>query len=308
MLFMGYGRIGIYALDTLISCGAEIVGVVPRASDRHIRHDTPSLYTRASELGLHIFPYTSPHDPSFLEEAAVLQLDYVISVQYDRILKDALIAIPEKGVLNLHFAPLPRLRGCFPTKWAIINNESSGVTLHYIDPGIDTGPIIAQKVVNLEPSETDATLYAKLVEAGELIMDEYTDAIVACNLPEAVVQDDARSSYYPKDIPHGGVIDWNKGAVWVERFIRAFTFEPYPAAKTFLGAHEIQIRYPITIEKGAPGIPAGHFVFESDETLKVSCGDDSIIVHTVLLNGEEKPVCMLKDVISGSPVFAERPS
>jgi len=307
IIFMGFGEIGIFALDCLLAHGADIKGVLPRASDKQITDNTPSLFTHATRRGLNIYPYTNPSDPEFLRHIAHESPDYIVSVQYDRILKEPLIRLANRGVLNLHFAPLPRLRGCFPTKWAIINNESSGVTLHYIDPGIDTGAIIAQTIVPLAPDETDATLYRKLVAAGKALFADSAEQIVSFTLPPAEQQDDYRASYYPKAIPWNGIIDWSMGASRVERFIRAFTFSPYPAAKTFLGPQEIQIRYPVALCSRNMELPPGRFVFDTDDEILISCGADSLRVRQIIYRNSAVPVSELKNICGTSMQFEGHP-
>ena len=296
IIFMGFGEIGIFCLDRLIEQCADIRGIFPRASDRQITDRSRSLFTHASRLGLNIYPYTDPSDPVFLQHVAQESPDYIVSVQYDRILKPPLIRLPREGVLNLHFAPLPRLRGCFPTKWAIINNESSGVTLHYIDPGIDTGAIIDQTVVPLTRDETDYTLYGRLVEAGKALFAKNAQRIVSRTLPQAELQDNGHASYYPKAVPHNGIIDWSRGAEWAERFIRAFTFPPHPAAKTFYGPEEIQIRFPVQISAQDTGLSPGEFIFSAQNEILVSCGNDALRVQHILHAGRNVPVSELQSM------------
>ena len=138
VLYMAYGDIGRFCLAELQAGGFDIVGVFCRSSDRTERDDIPSVYTAARRAGLHVFAATDPNEPVFLDEARRLAPDLLLSVQYDRILKRPLLTIPRYGSYNLHFGPLPRLRGCFPTKWAIIEDAPAGVAFHCIDPGIDT--------------------------------------------------------------------------------------------------------------------------------------------------------------------------
>jgi methionyl-tRNA formyltransferase len=304
VLYMAYGEIGRFCLDRLLDHGFEVIGVFCRASDRRERDDTPSVYTAARCAGLHVFAATDPSDPAFLDEARELAPDLLLSVQYDRILKPPLLAIPRHGSYNLHFGPLPRLRGCFPTKWAILEDEPGGVAFHCIDPGIDTGDVIARAVVPLSPDETDATLYGRLVEAGKAVFVEQLGWMRALNAPPALPQNGEEASYHPKRIPFDGVIDWSRDAAWVERFIRAFTFPPYPAAKTWLEGREIQLRAPVGIGPDLPELRPGEIVFD-DGAATVRCGEGSLIVRTVLVEGRETPVSEL--ISDGNLVFQRQP-
>jgi methionyl-tRNA formyltransferase len=304
VLYMAYGEIGRFCLERLLDRGFEVIGVFCRASDRAERDDTPSVYTAARRAGLHVFAATDPSDPAFLAEARELTPNLLLSVQYDRILKPPLLAIPRHGSYNLHFGPLPRLRGCFPTKWAILEDEPGGVAFHCIDPGIDTGDVIARAVVPLAPGETDETLYGKLVEAGKAVFEEQLGWMRALNPPPALPQNGAEASYHPKQIPFDGVIDWSRDAAWVERFVRAFTFPPYPAAKTWLDGKEIQLRAPVGIGPDLPDAAPGEIVFDNGAAT-VRCGEGSLVVRTVLVEGREVPVSEL--VSGGHLLFQGQP-
>ncbi|HBL25613.1 MAG TPA: hypothetical protein DD490_02130 [Acidobacteria bacterium] len=278
VLYMAYGEIGRFCLTEMLAAGFDVVGVFCRAADRAERDDIPSVYTAARRAGLHVFGAVDPSDPAFLEEARGLAPDLLLSVQYDRILKPPLLAIPRHGAYNLHFGPLPRLRGCFPTKWAILENEPGGVAFHCIDPGIDTGDVIARSLVALAPDETDQTLYGKLVEAGKALFLQQLGWMHALTPPPALPQEESRASYHPKQIPYGGMIDWSRDAAWIERFIRAFTFPPYPAAKALLEGREVQIRAPVATGPDLPGLAAGAAQRHGDGSVTIQCGAGSLTV------------------------------
>ena len=297
VLYMGFGDIGVFCLARLLEAGFEVVGVLCRASDRDERDDAPSVYTFARRAGLHGFAATDPNAPGFLEEALRLQPDLLLSVQYDRILKPPLLSIPRHGAWNLHFGPLPRLRGCFPTKWAILDDEPGGVTFHAIDPGIDSGDVLAQTVVPLAPDETDETLYHKLQEAGKRLFVEQIPWMKELSPPPRRPQDPAAASYHPKQLPYDGVIDWQREAAWIERFIRAFTSPPYPAAKTWLGGREVEIRAPVAVGPDLPGRLPGEMGPGADGAVAVQCGSGSLSFHRVLLQGEERPAA---EILVGS--------
>ncbi|HEX6902224.1 MAG TPA: methionyl-tRNA formyltransferase [Thermoanaerobaculia bacterium] len=294
VLYMGYGEIGRFCLDELLRHGFGIAGVFCRANDRTETDAGPSVYTFARRSGLHCFSATDPGDPAFLDEARSLEPDLLLSVQYDRILKPPLLAIPRHGSYNLHFGPLPRLRGCFPTKWAILEDEPGGVAFHCIDPGIDTGDVIARTLVPLAPDETDETLYGKLVEAGKALFVEQIGWMRALAPPPALPQDPSAASYHPKRIPYDGVVDWSRDASWVERFVRAFTFPPYPAAKAVLRGEEVQLRAPVSVGPDLPGKTPGEVVFREDGAAAVACGRGSLVFRSFLKEGRERPASDLK--------------
>jgi len=288
VLYMGFGEVGVFCLARLLEAGFEVVGAFCRASDRTEREDATSVYSSARRAEVPCFAATDPNAPDFLEEARRLAPDLLLSIQYDRILKPPLLAIPRHGAWNLHFGPLPRLRGCFPTKWAILEDEPGGVTFHAIDRGIDSGDVLAQTIVPLAPGETDESLYQKLQEAGKRLFVEQIPWMKTLSPPSRRPQDPAAASYHPKRLPYDGRIDWSRDAAWIERFIRAFTFPPYPAAKTSLAGREVEIRAPVEIGPDLPGRLPGELVPRPDGAVAVQCGSDSLSVRRVLFQGEER--------------------
>jgi methionyl-tRNA formyltransferase len=287
VLYMGYGQVGLACLQNLLAAAFDVVGVFCRASDRcELVDDGGSVFTFARHRGLHCFAATDPSEPAFLAEATALRPDLLLSVQYDRILKPALLAIPTHGAYNLHFGPLPRLRGCFPTKWAIIEDEPAGVTFHCIDPGVDSGDIVDQEVVPLRPGETDETLYHRLQAVGHEVFRRQLGWMARLDRPPRQPQEAARSSYHPKRQPFDGIIDWGRDATWVDRFVRAFTFPPHPAAKTRLGDSVFEVLAPVSIGPSMPGARPGELTLAEGSRVAVACGDGSLLLDRVRLNGE----------------------
>jgi methionyl-tRNA formyltransferase len=297
VLYLGYGDIGVSCLAELLAVGCDVVGVLCRSSDRTESEQVSSVYSFARRARLRCFAATHASASEFLEEARRLQPDLLLSIQYDRILKPPALAIPRHGSYNLHFGPLPRLRGCFPTKWAILGDEPSGVTFHCIDPGIDSGDIVAQTIVPLAPDETDETLYRKLEEAGKRLFVEQIPWLRALSPPRRWPQDRATASHHPNRLPYDGRIDWSAEAAWIERFIRAFTFPPHPAAKTCLAGQEIEIRAPVAIGRDLPGRLPGEWEPKEKGGLAVQCGVGSLSFHHVLLQGKKRSAA---EVLAGT--------
>lgn len=302
VVYLGFGAVGVKCLDDLLDGGFEVAGVLCRTSDRSVTPgDATSVFTRATEAGLHCFPDVNPGSPEFLAKVEALRPDLLLSVQYDRILKAPLLAIPRHGAFNLHFGPLPRLRGCFPTKWAILENEPAGVTFHYIDPGIDSGDVVDQIIVPLNPDETDETLYHRLQEAGYQLFRRQLAWMKALDMPPRLPQDPAKASYHPKQLPFGGVVDWTNDATSVERFIRAFTFPPYPAAKTSIHGQDIEIAAPVEVA-GDLTLTPGQVMLQSDGRVAIGCGQGALLITQFLRGGQVVPAAELCSAEAGRSV------
>jgi methionyl-tRNA formyltransferase len=330
VLYLGYGACGCACLADLLAAGFEVAGVLCRASDRTDLARLPptpaprqavaervvtgqpgsSVFSYARQQELHCFADTDPGSPAFLNAVRGLAPDLLLSIQYDRILKPPLLALPRHGAYNLHFGPLPRLRGCFPTKWAILGDEPAGVTFHVIDPGIDTGDVVDQTVVPLAPDETDATLYHKLQAAAVPLFRRQLPWLRELRQPPRRPQLAAEASYHPKQIPYDGIIDWSRDAVWVERFVRAFTFPPYPAARTWWHGEAVEIRAPVALGGDLPGAAPGDLVLLPDGAIAVACGAGSLHVREVWMGGAARPASGLAPDPAGGArsAFGARPA
>jgi methionyl-tRNA formyltransferase len=189
-------------------------------------------------------------DGSQLKESAVLdrvretRADIAVSVLFSYIVNADFIGLFPKGCINLHPALLPHNRGSFPNIWSIISKTPAGVTVHYIDAGIDTGDVIAQKEVPVEVTDTGATLYRRLeVEGLELFKAIWPSisAGTSSRSPQA-----ARSGSYhrARDVEAIDAIDLEKSyrAEDLLNLIRARTFPPHKGAYFIHEGRKIYLR------------------------------------------------------------------
>lgn len=158
---------------------------------------------------------------------------YIASIYYKHIIKQHVIDSVKGNIFNAHAALLPRHRGRSAVPWAIVEGDRfSGVTYHYIDAGIDTGPIILQGVCQIDDDETQTTLFNKI---DKLVVDLFEPALhLAMTQFEGIPQQGQPT--YNSGVPYGGEINPNWPIGKIDRFIRAMQYEPYPAA-TFRGQY-----------------------------------------------------------------------
>ena len=151
----------------------------------------------------------------------------LISLEFDRIIPCD--RFKSKHLFNIHFSLLPKYKGMYTSAWPILNGEThSGVTLHVIDAGIDTGPIIDQVQFNIYNDDTCRDLYQEYTSHGITLFKRNIGNLLAGQY-NAVKQKAAFASYYAKDsIDYSNiVINVNKTAFEVRNQIRAFTFKEY---------------------------------------------------------------------------------
>ena len=158
-----------------------------------------------------------------------LELDYLFVIGWSQLCGAPLLATGQRGVIGYHPTPLPRLRGRAAIPWTILLDEKiTGGTLFWIDEGIDSGPILAQRFVHVVPGETATGLYALHTRLIDELLREAVP-LLAGEAPPRRPQDERCATWAAKRRPADGRIDWSLPAIEVHRLIRAIT-RPYPGA------------------------------------------------------------------------------
>tara|TARA_R110002073_G_scaffold192387_1_gene351174 strand:+ start:17987 stop:19159 length:1173 start_codon:yes stop_codon:yes gene_type:complete len=162
-----------------------------------------------------------------LNQIYEIEIDYFISLEFDQIIK------PEKlktnNIYNIHFSELPKYKGMYTSIWPILYADSrSGVTLHKIDSGIDTGDIVAQRLFSLDVSDRSQDCYRKYIENSKLLISEWFERVVNNNITYEK-QSAIESTYYStSSIDYTNLkINFKKTAWQIKRQVYAFSFRPY---------------------------------------------------------------------------------
>ena len=152
--------------------GEEIVGLV--LHDERIRSYSDEIVSASGLTECNVFEGSRLNELEIQESIRNLHPDIGLSVYFGYIFRHEVLGIFPKGIINLHPSYLPYGRGAYPNVWSIVDDTPAGATLHYIDAGIDTGDIISQRKVNIEPVDTGETLYRKLEDVStELFRDSW---------------------------------------------------------------------------------------------------------------------------------------
>lgn len=215
------------AVDVLIGATkiADRIVCLPAAADSGQDDWQPSLRKAASARGIEIVSLDWLRDRTDL---------LLLSVEYDRIFRPESFA--SHRLYNVHFSLLPKYRGCNTAVWPILNGEHEhGVTLHEIDSGIDTGPIIASRAFPVE-SMTSRQLYGRCLDLGAALALKWLPKLINGDY-RAVPQDHRAASTYRRAMLDYALreIDLGETVERVMRRIRAFTFPEYQRP-TFEGA------------------------------------------------------------------------
>jgi len=248
IVYLGNNWVGWQILRWLKEQNEEIVGLVihPPSKQKY----TKEILQVADLPSERVFDGSQLHNPELLAAIRKLAPDIGLSVLFDYILRREFLDIFPRGVINLHPALLPYNRGQYPNVWSIVEGTPAGVTLHYIDEGIDTGDIIAQKEVPVEPIDTGETLYRKLEKACVDLFKETWPLIRSGQAPRVPQRKGEGTYHRTSDVDKIDRIDLNRTYTARELIdiIRARTFPPYPGAYFEHQGRKIYLRLQLLYE------------------------------------------------------------
>jgi methionyl-tRNA formyltransferase len=204
-------------------------------------------------MGLLVRQPESLRDPSALAEFASLRAEAGVGVAYGQILRQEVLEIPPKGVLNVHPSLLPRHRGASPISAAILAGDpETGVTIIAMDPGMDTGPILAQRSLPIEDSDTTGSLTEKLAGVAASLLAETLPRWLSGEI-EPQPQDHSLATKAALLKKEHGAIDWVQPSVDIWRRVRAYN--PWPGAYTTVDGRLLRIwqAWPLASGGATPG-------------------------------------------------------
>jgi methionyl-tRNA formyltransferase len=283
MIFVGAVHEAVPALSVLLDSEAEVIEVVTLPAARAGgAAGFVDLEPLAAAHGAPVHRSTDINSPGSVDRIRSLRPDLIVVTGWSRLLSGELLAVPHRGCVGFHASLLPRNRGRAPVNWAILRGETmTGNTMMYLDAGADTGDIIDQRPVRIEPSDTCATVYDKVGAAGAEMLGCHLRALLdgtAPRRPQGWPGDTRRPDELPlpKRTPAMGITDWNRPAAAVHDWIRALT-RPYPGAFAFLGDRKVML--------WASAVPSGTAAFAADPLVAgrgkiLGCEPDGVRVGT----------------------------
>ncbi len=254
---MGSPEFALPTLRRLVESEQEVVGVVTQP-DRPAGRGRGLRPPPAKELaGAHGLPVLQPervNAPDALASLRVLAPDVIVIAAYGQILKQPLLDLPRRGVVNVHASLLPKYRGASPVAAALLaGEEETGVTILEVALALDAGPIVAQRALPIERRDTTGTLSEKLATMGADLLIEVLPAWERAEL-RCQPQDDAQASYAPLVRREDAVIDWSRAAVDVWRCVRAY--HPWPVATTSVDGEPLRILEAWPLDGEPDALPA----------------------------------------------------
>lgn len=290
------------ALKALVEAGHQVIAVVtqpdkPKGRGKEVQM-TP-VKIQAMEYGIPVYQPAKVREASFVEVLKGLEADAYVVIAFGQILPKAVLELPKYGCINIHASLLPKYRGAAPIQWCVIDGErETGITTMMMDVGLDTGDMLEKAVIPIEEKETGGSLHDKLSMAGgDLILSTLK------KLEEGTLvrtpQTDEGTCYAKMLTKSLGDIDWNQGAVSIERLIRGLN--PWPSAYTMWNGKTIKIWAADVIagreaaeflsESGVPaetGTAPGTVVCSDKRGLVVCTGGGLLSIRELQMEGKKR--------------------
>lgn len=286
---MGTPDFAVPSLDALFHAGYEIVGVVTapdRQAGRGLNLQQSAVKKYATEKGLRILQPEKLKSSEFAERLSELKADLQIVVAF-RMLPEVVWNMPPMGTVNLHASLLPQYRGAAPINHALIQGEKfSGVTTFKLKHAIDTGNILLQHKVEIEPDDNAGSLHDKLMNAGATLLLKTVRGLENSTLKEHEQQEpesEIELKHAPKIYKTDCNINWNQEAEQVHDFIRGLS--PYPAAYTQLGKLRIKI-LAAHFDTEQPEVARGKFLSDHKTYLKFAARNGFVWIDTLQPQGK----------------------
>jgi methionyl-tRNA formyltransferase len=301
IVFIGAGEIGVPTLRALLDSEHEVVAVVTQPDKpvgRERRIEPPPIKKEITRNGgfqtavgrsaagkpplLEVLQPAKIKDPQPIEAIRGITPDLIVVIAYGQILPRDVLEIPRVACLNLHASLLPRWRGAAPVQAAIAAGDcETGITVMYMDEGLDTGDILLQRNLEILPNDTGRSLHDRLAQIAPETLLESLRLLAAGNAPR-IPQANARATYAPKLKREHGQIDWSESAEAIERKIRAYN--PWPGAFMKVDRQNLKVFSASVVDlNGQSGE-----ILRRDKDLIVATGKGALSLAEVQLEGKRR--------------------
>lgn len=292
VVFMGTPDFAVPTLEMLIEEGHKISAVVTQP-DKPKGRGKKSSMPPVKEVALkHDLPVLQPErikgDESFFEHIQSLNPDVIVVVAFGQILPESILNIPKYGCINIHGSLLPKYRGAAPIQWSILNEElKTGVTIMYMDKGMDTGDMLLKKEMIIAPTDTYETLHDKMKLVGVEALKEAWPLIVAGGEGREK-QDNEIATYAPPIQKSMGEINWQERTSHIDAKIRGLN--PWPGGYTYYKGEVMKV-WKALPSKEVHTAEAGTILEVSKEGLLVKTLDGSLLIQEIQMpNKKRMPV------------------
>jgi methionyl-tRNA formyltransferase len=286
IVFLGTPSFAVASLRALLRGRFTIAGVVTQPDKPQGRSRSelipPPVKLFARSEGIPVLQPVRPVGDVFTAGLRRLEPDLGIVVAYGHILRPEILAIPPRGMINVHASLLPRYRGAAPVQHAILRGETeTGISIMQMEAGLDSGPILHRVTTAIGPEETAGSLAGRLAELGGTALVEAL-SLISGNLARPQIQDHSRATFAPKIDREMARLGWQRDAATLVRQVRAF--DPAPGAWTTLNGGVLKL----FSAREVPGTGEPGHVLAAGDRLVVAAGRGAIAVNEVQPAGKSR--------------------
>jgi methionyl-tRNA formyltransferase len=295
LVYMGTPQFAVGPLRALAAAGHEIAGVVTRTdkpAGRGRSLTAPPVKGAAAEMGLPVYQPKRVREMAFIDQLRSIGPQAIIVAAYGQILPKDILTLPKYGCINVHASLLPFYRGAAPINWAIISGEiHTGITIMQMDEGMDTGAVLLQESIVIDPADTAGSLTERLSIVGAKLITTALP-LIEDNSLLPMPQDGSRATLAPLLKKEDGLIDWKLPAVAIYNRIRGLS--PWPGAYTFLDGKTVKIIAAEAVSgAGEPGL-----LYEKDKNM-LETGTGTGLLRIVSIQPEGKRPMTAGDFLRG---------
>ncbi len=296
IIFMGTPEFAVPSFINIQNSNHEIVAIVTGMDKKRGRGqqvtETP-VKQAAKSFDIPIIQPESLKSEEFIETLSSFNADIFVVVAF-RILPRSVIGIPKFGTVNLHSSLLPKYRGAAPINWALINGDKeTGVTIFQIEPKVDTGDILLQQSLTIDPLDTCKELHDKLSLIGAETLVKAIDGFEIGNLKKSK-QNNTLATKAPKIFPEMGEINWDDNAEKIKNLIHGFS--PFPGAFTNFNNKRLKILRAEYIDDST-NQPTGTILIKEKNRLGIQTGNGTLFPLEMQKAG--KKMLRIKEFLNG---------
>jgi methionyl-tRNA formyltransferase len=260
IIYFANNLTGLRVLEWLVARREEIVAVVVHPSEK-AKHRAEIVKTSGLAVE-RVFEGQSLTDSAVVARIKALRPDIGVSIFFGYILPRDLLSVFPKGCINVHPAYLPYNRGAYSNVWAIVERTPAGATLHYVDPGIDSGDVISRRQIDVLPTDTGKSLYARLAQTCIDLFRESWPSVRSGSAPRAPQDHQQATSHKVRDVERIDRIDLDrayKGQELID-ILRARTFPPHRGAYMDTPGGRVYLRLQLLTEDQIDRPEEDHYV------------------------------------------------
>ncbi len=304
IVFMGTPEFSVPPLEYLLKSEYQVVAVYTqpdKPTGRGRALEQSPVKKVALEHGVEVFQPLKLRNPDEVERLVNLKPDLILVAAFGQILPQSVLDIPRFGCLNIHPSLLPKYRGATPMPSAILSGDKdTGVTIMLMDAGMDTGSIVTQIIVCIEPDDTTESLSRRLSQAGMRLLRETLPLWFDGSL-KSRPQDGSKATYTAPISKKDGLVNWQASAEEISRRVRAFY--PWPGCYTFWRGKSLKILEAVPMQKERTQTPGKVIALTSGQPAAVGVETGNGVVGLLRIQLEGKRALTAAEFLPGQRDF-----